>query len=95
VVEGRDIGTVVLPDADVKIYLTADTEERARRRADERGGGRSVADIASDLRRRDGLDSGRPHSPLPSAADVADDAVVIDSTGKSAGEVLREVLAWL
>jgi cytidylate kinase len=95
VVEGRDIGTVVLPDADLKIYLTARTGERARRRAEERHDGRSVAEIETDLQRRDRLDSTRPHSPLVAPQDVAEDAVVIDSTGKSADEVLREVLACL
>ncbi len=95
VVEGRDIGTVVLPGADLKIYLTARTDERARRRAVERDDGRSVAEIETDLQRRDRLDSTRPHSPLVAPQDVADDAVVIDSTGKSADDVLREVLACL
>jgi cytidylate kinase len=95
VVEGRDIGTVVLPDADVKIYLTARTGERARRRASERADGRSVAEVESDLQRRDRLDSTRSVSPLVMPEDVADDAVVIDSTGRSADEVLREVLRWL
>jgi cytidylate kinase len=95
VVEGRDIGTVVLPDADLKIYLTAGTGERARRRAGERADGRSVAEIETDLQRRDRLDSTRDHSPLVAPKDVADDAVVIDSTGKSARDVLREVLACL
>jgi cytidylate kinase len=95
VVEGRDIGTVVLPDADLKIYLTARTGERARRRATERHDGRSVAEIETDLQRRDRLDSTRADSPLVSPEDVADDAHVIDSTGKSADEVLREVLACL
>jgi CMP/dCMP kinase len=95
VVEGRDIGTVVLPDADLKIYLTAGTSERARRRAGERGDGRSVAEIESALQRRDRLDSTRRHSPLPAARDVAPDAHVIDSTGRSVDEVLREVLACL
>lgn len=95
VVEGRDIGSVVLPDADLKVYLTAQTGVRARRRAEERGDGRAVAAVESDLRRRDHLDSARPHSPLPSASEVAADAVVIDSTGKSAAEVLEEVLACL
>ncbi len=95
VVEGRDIGTVVLPDADLKIYLTAGTGERARRRAVESDDGRSVAEIESDLRRRDRLDSSRTVSPLVMPEDVADDAVVIDSTGKSADAVLQEVLACL
>jgi cytidylate kinase len=95
VVEGRDIGTVVLPDADLKIYLTARTGERARRRAEERGDGRSVAEIETDLERRDRLDSTRSVSPLIMPEDVADDAVIIDSTGQSADDVLREVLRCL
>ena len=95
VVEGRDIGTVVLPDADLKIYLTAATETRARRRARERGDGRSVAAVHDDLVRRDRLDSTRLDSPLPSLQDVAADAKVIDSTGKSSQAVLEEVLACL
>jgi cytidylate kinase len=95
VVEGRDIGTVVLPDADLKIYLTASTEARARRRAEERADGRSVDDVHRDLVRRDRLDSTRVVSPLRAPEDAAEDATVIDSTGKSALEVLEEVLACL
>ena len=95
VVEGRDIGTVVLPDADVKIYLTAATKTRARRRALERADGRSVEAVHDDLVRRDRLDSTRLTSPLPSPEDVAADAKVIDSTGKSSRAVLEEVLACL
>jgi cytidylate kinase len=95
VVEGRDIGTVVLPDADVKIYLTAATETRAQRRARQRADGRSVEAVHDDLVRRDRLDSTRLASPLPSPEDVAADAKVIDSTGKSSRAVLEEVLACL
>ncbi|HUY23311.1 MAG TPA: (d)CMP kinase [Acidimicrobiales bacterium] len=95
VVEGRDIGTVVLPDADLKVYLTASSETRAERRSRERADGRSVDDVHRALVRRDRLDSTRPTSPLPSPEDVADDARVIDSTGKSARAVLEEVLACL
>jgi cytidylate kinase len=95
VVEGRDIGTVVLPDADIKIYLTAAAETRARRRARERADGRSVQAVHEDLVRRDRLDSSRLASPLPSPEDVAADARVIDSTGKSSQAVLEEVLACL
>jgi len=95
VVEGRDIGTVVLPDADRKIYLTAATATRAERRAAERGDGRSVQDVARALARRDHLDSSRSTAPLPSPHDVAADAIVIDSTGKSARAVLEEVLGCL
>jgi len=95
VVEGRDIGTVVLPDADLKIYLTAAAETRARRRARERADGRSVEAVHDDLVRRDRLDSTRLASPLPLPEDVAADAKVIDSTGKSSRAVLEEVLTCL
>ena len=94
VVEGRDIGTVVLPDADVKVYLTAVPDERARRRAAERGEG-ALADVAAALARRDRLDSSRQASPLPPPTAVADDAIVVDSTGKAAADVLEEVLTCL
>ncbi|MGA2036877.1 MAG: (d)CMP kinase [Acidimicrobiales bacterium] len=94
VVEGRDIGTVVLPDAQLKIYLTASTDERARRRALERAGD-DLGAVAKALARRDRLDSTRAASPLPAPQDMAADAVVIDSTGRDAAEVLGEVLGWL
>jgi len=95
VVEGRDIGSVVLPHADVKIYLTASTEIRAARRAGERADGRSVAEVHAELLRRDRLDSTRSASPLRHPDEAAEDATVIDSTGKSARAVLEEVLACL
>lgn len=79
IVEGRDIGTVVLPDADVKAFLQADPEVRAARRAAEdaaRGHGADVAATVADLQRRDAADSGRAVSPLAQA----DDAVVLDAT---------------
>ena len=95
VVEGRDIGTVVLPDADLKVYLTAATGERAVRRAAERGEPERVDEVADQLRRRDHLDSTRRSSPLVAAADVAEDALVVDSTGRSADDVLQEVLSCL
>jgi cytidylate kinase len=94
VVEGRDIGTVVFPDAHLKIYLTASSEERARRRALE-DARQDLRAVTTALARRDKLDSTRAVSPLPSAQDVAADAVVIDSTGLDAIEVLEEVLTWL
>jgi cytidylate kinase len=90
VVEGRDIGTVVLPDATVKIYLTAAPEARAQRRAAQLGvtdPGR-VAEIAADLRRRDDHDSSRADSPLRPAAD----AIVVDSTGLDREAVIERVL---
>jgi CMP/dCMP kinase len=78
VVEGRDIGTVVLPEATLKIYLTAAPEERAERRAGQLGvtDPREIAAIAADLRRRDEYDSSREDSPLRPARD----AVIVDST---------------
>jgi len=82
VVEGRDIGSVVFPDATLKIYLTASPEERARRRSEE--GSEGVA-------RRDRLDSTRAASPL----EVADGARVVDTTERSIDSVVDEVLACL
>lgn len=87
VVEGRDIGTVVLPDADLKIYLTADHTERARRRADEIADG-EVAATADAIATRDEADSTRAASPLLQA----DDAVVIDATDLSFDDVVARVL---
>jgi CMP/dCMP kinase len=83
VVEGRDIGSVVFPEATVKVYLTASAEERARRR-----GGDETAD---GVARRDLLDSTRSASPLT----VAADAHVLDTTGRSVEDVVEEVLSWL
>jgi cytidylate kinase len=92
VMEGRDIGTVVFPQADVKIYLDASAEERARRRANDpahTGGPAAVAEVATLLTERDRLDRTRATSPLYAAAD----AVVVDTTGKSVREVVDEVMA--
>src|SRR5207244_4821325 len=92
VMEGRDIGTVVFPHADVKIYLDASPDERARRRAKDpahTGGPTAVADVATLLRTRDAIDRTRTASPLYAAKD----AVVIDTTGKSVDEVVREVIS--
>lgn len=86
VVEGRDIGTVVVPQAPVKVYLTASVDERARRRAAETAGDRQAT--AVDLTRRDGLDSSRAASPLAQA----DDAIMIDSTAMSVDDVVDQVL---
>ena len=82
VAEGRDIGTVVFPDADVKVFLTASAEERARRRGDE---------DADGVARRDHLDSTRSASPLVAAAD----AVVIDTTGMSVEEIVEQIVGLL
>jgi len=90
VLEGRDIGTVVFPDAELKVYLTADPEVRAQRRSQE------VTDldyetVAADLARRDALDQGRETSPLTEAAD----AFVVDTTGLSVEEILDVITTRL
>jgi cytidylate kinase len=91
VVEGRDIGTVVLPDATLKVYLTAAPEARAQRRADQLGitDPAEVAALAADLRRRDEYDSSRADSPLRPAAD----AVVVDSTDLVQEQTVDRVVA--
>jgi cytidylate kinase len=92
VMEGRDIGTVVFPNADVKFYLDASPEERARRRANDpahTGVPAAVADVATLLTQRDELDRTRTASPLY----AADDAIVVDTTGKNIDIVCKEVLA--
>jgi cytidylate kinase len=87
VVEGRDIGTVVFPDADVKIFLTASPQERARRRVEQNGG--DVAEVSRGIEERDRIDSTRADSPLRPAVD----SVTVDSTGKSIDEVVDEIVA--
>jgi cytidylate kinase len=91
VVEGRDIGTVVLPEATLKIYLTAAPEVRAQRRAGQLGirDAAEVAELAEDLRRRDEYDSSRADSPLRPAAD----AVIVDSTKLDRRAVVDRVVA--
>ena len=92
VVEGRDIGTVVFPDAAVKVFLTASDEERARRRQrDEAAAARpaDVGDVRDALARRDALDSGRVVSPLHPAVD----ALVVDTTGRTVEDVAAEIVA--
>lgn len=94
VMEGRDIGTVVLPDADLKIYLTADVEARAARRAleeSERSGEGSVTSVQANLQSRDALDTTRTVSPLQQAAD----AIAIDGTHLSLDEVIDAVIRAL
>ncbi len=91
VMVGRDIGTVVLPDAELKIYLTASAEERARRRFEQnRSSGiqQNFDEMVSDLKARDALDSGREASPLR----PADDSIQVSSDGKSLQEVVDEVV---
>jgi cytidylate kinase len=93
VVEGRDIGTVVFPQAEVKVYLTASPDARSRRRAGEIGAtGAAQLDAVSDgIARRDHIDSSRDVSPLY----AAEDATVIDSTSLGLEEVVDSVLALL
>ena len=91
VMAGRDIGTVVLPNAELKVYLDASPEERARRRhADFVRSGRQATetDVLQDLRRRDQIDSERDVSPQK----PADDAVYINTDGMTSGEVLERVV---
>jgi CMP/dCMP kinase len=91
VVEGRDIGTVVLPDADVKIFLTASAEERARRRNEQNvaaGLGNDYEAVLADVKRRDHLDSTRAVSPLR----AADDALVVDTSDMSESEVIAHLV---
>jgi cytidylate kinase len=91
VVEGRDIGTVVLPDATLKVYLTASPEVRAQRRAGQLGVAdpEKIAALAADMRRRDEYDSRRADSPLR----PAEDAVVVDSTHLAQEETVATVVA--
>lgn len=91
VMEGRDIGTVVLPDADLKVFLTADVSARAARRAQEdaeRRGAGSIDAAQANLEARDRMDTTRTASPLHQAPD----AVVIDGTDLSLDEVIRAVI---
>lgn len=91
VVEGRDIGTVVLPEADLKIFLTASAEIRALRRNDQNVAAGLADDyegVLADVRRRDHLDSTRVVSPLR----AADDAVIIDTSDMTEAEVIAHLL---
>ncbi len=92
VMDGRDIGTVVLPDAELKIYLDAGVEERARRRQGElreQGKTEELSEVMEKIRQRDEADKTREHSPLR----MANDAILLDSTGMSAEEVVQAILA--
>jgi cytidylate kinase len=92
VMDGRDIGTVVLPDADVKVFLTADLRERAERRRREfleRGYEVSPEELEAALRERDERDATREIAPLKPAPD----AICIDSTGKTVSQVVEEILS--
>jgi cytidylate kinase len=92
VVEGRDIGTVVAPGADLKVFLTADADERARRRAAElerRGLVADASEVKAAIQQRDELDSTRSAAPLR----IADDAIQMDTTGLDAEQVIDKVVA--
>lgn len=86
VAEGRDIGTVVAPGAELKLFLTASAAERARRRAAESG--QAVAEVLDEIARRDRRDSEREHSPLR----AAEDAVAIDTTGETLELVVARIV---
>ena len=91
VVEGRDIGTAVFPDADIKIYLQADPGERAKRRQrelKEKGHQIEVVSVERDILKRDKTDSTRATGPLAKAAD----AHVVDTTEKTIGQVVQEII---
>ncbi|MFS8610335.1 MAG: (d)CMP kinase [Planifilum fulgidum] len=91
VMDGRDIGTHVLPDADVKVFLTASLEERVRRRHLEmirRGFSSDPDRLYQEIKQRDEMDENRSHSPLRPAAD----AVIMDTTGRSIDEVVSMIL---
>ena len=89
VVEGRDAGTVVVPDADLKVWLTASPEERARRRAAQRGetSQDAIAAHARDIGRRDAMDSAQMQS--------APDAVVVDTTGRTIEQIVDDLVGRL
>lgn len=89
---GRDIGTVVVPEAELKLYITASPQERARRRCLDRqrqGHASNYEEILADVIRRDEFDAGRQHSPMRPAAD----AIEIDTTGKPVDEITEAVVA--
>lgn len=92
VMDGRDVGTVIFPKANVKLFITASVEERAKRRYKElkqKGYDAEIQDIRSQIEKRDNIDTTREDSPLVAASD----AVIIDTTGKSIEEVLNEVIS--
>jgi len=91
VLDGRDIGTVIAPDADVKLFVTASTQERARRRWSEmlgRGEDLTLADVEADLRRRDERDRTRTIAPLV----AAEGAIVLDTTGMGVSEAIAAAI---
>ena len=94
VMEGRDIGTVIFPDAERKFFVTASPEERARRRMMQKGEIAEGADfekILADIKERDARDANRTIAPLK----AADDAVIIDTTGFTIDEVIERIVSYL
>ena len=94
VADGRDMGTVVFPDAPAKIFLTASAEERAQRRYNqliEKGMGANLPDLVREIEERDRRDASRPVAPLK----PAEDALELDSTGVSIDEVVARAMAWV
>ncbi len=90
IMDGRDIGTVVLPDAEIKIFLTANDEDRAKRRYEElllKGQEITYDKVLSDMRERDRQDAGRETAPLV----AADDAITVDTTGNTLEESIAEL----
>lgn len=93
VMDGRDIGTVIIPDAELKVFVDADVDERARRRCIElqaKGESVSVEEIAADLRQRDHRDKNRPIAPLKRA----DDAKLLDTTSLTIEQGITKILTW-
>jgi cytidylate kinase len=91
IMDGRDIGTVILPNADVKIFLSADSKERARRRYEEliaKGADVNFDDVLADLEKRDRDDSSRAHAPLRQA----DDAILVDTTGNTFEQSVEKIM---
>lgn len=94
VMDGRDIGTVIIPNAELKVFVDADVDERARRRWTElqaKGETANVEEIATDLRERDHRDRNRPIAPLKRA----DDAKLLDTTTLSIEQGIVEILSWV
>ena len=94
VADGRDMGTVVFPEADLKVFLTASAPERVKRRAqqlEERGIEFTMAGLLQEIQRRDDRDASREHSPLI----AADDALLVDSSTLSAAEVVQQIVAHM
>lgn len=94
VMDGRDIGTYVLPNADIKIFLTADVTERAKRRLNElkqKGINTSLEQVKKDIEKRDENDTKREFAPLK----MADDAILVDTTKKTIEEVVEEITSYL